>query len=127
MKYFLFFFLCLAIQPAFSQTEARPSAPKTAADSAVIAARRFEGRLVRLREAIDKNDVSSMTSCYSNLLGDVRSAVDHEAQRAPEAEKTIAMQAVFAKFEDFTFDPMKPAALKPYLAHFDEFLVLLKK
>ena len=127
MKHFLFFFFCLALQPAFAQTESRQQAPKTAADSAAIAARRFEGRLVRLREALDKNDASAMTSCYANLLGDLRSAVDHESQRAPEAEKTIAMQAVFSKFENFSFDPMKPAALKPYLTHFDEFLALLKQ
>lgn len=127
MKYLLLFFLCLALQPAFAQIEARQPVARTAADSAAIAARRFEGRLLRLRQAIEKNDASAMTSCYNNLLGDVRQAVDFASQRDPQGEKTTAMQAVFAKFENYTFDPMKPAELKPYLAHFDEFLVLLKK
>lgn len=127
MKYLLLLLFCLSLQPAFAQEENRHAAALTQADSALMAARRFEGRLLRLREAIDKNDVSSMSSCYTNLLGDIRSAIDHVSQRNPESEQLTAMQGVFAKLENFMFDPMKPAELKPYLVHFDTFLTLLKE
>ncbi len=127
MKYLLLLFLCLSIQPLFSQTENRHAAAATPADSNAVAARRFEGRLTRLREAMDKNDVSSMTACYANLLGDIRSAIDHEAPHATETHKHSAMLDLFARFENFTFDPMKPGELKPYLVNFDDFLALLKE
>jgi hypothetical protein len=126
MKYLLLFLFCFFLQPLVAQDENRHAAAQTPVDSAAVAARRFEGRLTRLREAVEKNDVSSMTSCYANLLGDMRSAIEHEAAQKPESEKLASMQGIFAKFETFTFDPMKPAELTPYLADFDEFLKLLK-
>lgn len=125
MKYLLLFLLCLSMQPVFAQTENRHA--QTPVDTAALAAIRFEGRLTRLREALDKNDVSSMTSCYANLLGDIRSAIDYTEQKDPAGQRLGSMQGVFAKFENFTFDPMKPAELKPYLSHFDDFLSLLRE
>ena len=126
MKYFLLFLFCFFLQTLVAQDENRHAAAETPVDSAAVAARRFEGRLTRLREALDKNDVSSTTSCYANLLGDMRSAIEHEAAQKPESEKLASMQSIFAKFEAFTFDPTKPAELKPYLASFDDFLKLLR-
>jgi DNA-binding transcriptional regulator PaaX len=127
MKYFLLLLLCLSLQSVFAQDENRHASAQTPVDSAAVAARRFEGKLTRLREAVEKNDVSSMTACYANLLGDMRSAIEHEAAQKPEGEKLASMQKVFAKFETFTFDPMKPAELKPRLPDFDDFLKLLKE
>lgn len=127
MKYLLLLLLCLCLQPVFAQDENRHAAAQTPEDIAVTAARRFEGRLTRLREAMDKNDVSSMTSCYANLLGDMRSAIDYVENQAPGSRKVTDMQGVLGKFEGFTFDPMKPAELKPYLVNFDDFLALLKE
>jgi hypothetical protein len=127
MKYFLLLLFCLCLQPAFAQDENRHAAAQTPEDISMTAARRFEGRLTRLHEAIEKNDVSSMTACYANLLGDMRSAIDYMEKQAPGSLKLTDMQGVLGKFENFTFDPMKPAELKPYLPNFDEFLKLLKE
>ena len=127
MKYLLLLLFCFCLQPVFAQEENRHAAAQTPEDIAVTAARRFEGRLTRLREAMDKNDVSSMTACYANLLGDMRSAIDYVENQAPGSRKLTDMQGVLGKFEGFTFDPMKPGELKPYLVNFDDFLALLKE
>jgi hypothetical protein len=127
MKYLLLLFFCLSLQTVFAQNENRHAASQTPVDSAAFAARRFESRLTRLREALDKNDASSSVSCYANLLGDIRSSIEREETKAPEGQKLAPMQTVLGKFEAFTFDPMKPAEIKPYLAYFDDFLKLLKE
>lgn len=127
MKYPLLLLFSLFLQPLFAQVENRHAAAQTPEDAAVVAARRFEGRLTRLREALDKNDVSSTTACYANLLGDIRSAIEHFETQSPESQKLSTMRNILGKFENFTFDPMKPDELKPYLAHFDDFLALLKE
>ena len=127
MKYLLLLLFCFSLQPVFAQDENRHAAAQTPEDIAVTAARRFEGRLTRLHEAIDKNDVSSMTSCYANLLGDMRSAIEYTENQAPGSRRLADMQNVLGKFENFTFDPMKPAELKPYLPNFDAFLALLRE
>lgn len=126
MKYFLLFLFCFFLQPLVAQEENRHAAAQTPVDSAAMAAHRFEGRLTRLREAIEKNDVSAMTGCYANLLGDMRSAIEHEATQKPGSQKLASMQGIFAKFETFIFDPTKPAELTPYLTNLDDFLKLLK-
>lgn len=126
MKYFLLFLFCFFLQPLVAQEENRHAATQMPADVAALAATRFENRLTQLREAVEKNDVSSMTASYANLLGDMRSAIEYEAAQEPESEKLASMQSIFAKFETFTFDPMKPAELKPRLADFDDFLKLLR-
>ena len=127
MKYFLPLLFCLFLQPVFAQDENRHAAAQTPEDVSMTAARRFEGRLTRLHEALDKNDVASMTACYANLLGDMRSAIDYMEKNAPGSRKLTDMQSVLGKFENFTFDPMKPAELKPYLPNFDDFLALLRE
>lgn len=127
MKYLLLFLFCLALQPAFAQDENRHAATQTPEDIAVVAARRFEGRLNRLREALEKNDASSIASCSANLLGDIRSAIDYEAQKSPESKKLAAMQAIFEKIENTPYDPAKPVDLKASLAPFEEFLKLLQE
>lgn len=127
MKYFLLLLFCLCLQPSFAQDENRHAAAKTPEDISVTAARRFEGRIARLHEAIDKNDVSSMTAGYANLLGDMRSAIEYTENNAPGSRKLADMQSVLGKFENFTFDPTKPGELKPYLSNFDDFLSLLKE
>lgn len=126
MKYFLLLLFFHGLQPVFAQDENRHAATQTPEDIEATAARRFEGRLTRLREALDKNDVSSMTACYANLLGDMRSAMEYYETNAPAGTRIASLQTVFAKFENYTFDPMKPGELKPYLVHFDDFLALLK-
>lgn len=125
MKYFLLFLFCICLQPVFAQVENRHAA--TPIDTAVFVARHFEGRLTRLREAADKNDVSAMTTCYAYLLGDIRTSIDYEEQKSPDSQRLASMKNILGKFENFAFDPMKPAELKPYLAHFDAFLALLKE
>lgn len=127
MKYLLLFFLCFSLQSVFAQDENRHAAAQTPEEIAVTAARRFEGRLTRLNEALDKNDVSAMTSCYANLLGDMRSAIEYVEKQAPESQTLVSMQGILGKFENFTFDPTKPNELKPYLPNFDDFLKLLKE
>ncbi|MBV6442064.1 MAG: hypothetical protein DYG98_02085 [Haliscomenobacteraceae bacterium CHB4] len=127
MKYFLLLLFCLSLKTVFAQDENRHAAAQTPENIEMTAARRFEGRLTRLREALDKNDVSSMTACYANLLGDIRSAIEYYETNVPDSPKIASLQTIFAKFENFTFDPMKPGELKPYLVHFDDFLVLLKE
>jgi hypothetical protein len=127
MKYLLLLLFCLSLQTVFAQDENRHAAAQTPEDISMTAARRFEGRLTRLHEALDKNDVSSMTACYANLLGDMRAAIEYIENQAPGSKKLTDMQSVFGKFENFTFDPMKPGELKPYLPNFDDFLELLKE
>lgn len=127
MKYLLLLLFCISLQPGFAQDENRHAAAQTPEDVAVVAARRFEGRLTRLHEAVDKNDASSMTACYANLLGDMRSSIEYYEGQDVESQKLVSMRDVFSKLENFTFDPMKPEELKPYLTHFDNFLTLLKE
>ena len=127
MKYFFLLFLCFSLQSAFAQDENRHAATQTPEDKALTASRRFEGRLTRLNEALDKNDVSAMTACYANLLGDMRSAIDYVEKQTPESQRLVAMKGILGKFENFTFDPMKPGELKPYLPNFDDFLKLLQE
>lgn len=126
MKYLLFLFLSVILTAdAAAQSPERVS--RTAIDPAEMASKRFEGRLTRLREALDKNDVSASISCYNNLLGDVRSAIEHEESVAPQGEKIGPMRAIFTKLEAFVYDPNQPEALKPYLADLDEFRALLDR
>lgn len=125
MKYLLFFLFFFSLNGLFAQ-ETRQSPAMTAADSAQFEIRRFENRLTRLREALDKNDASSLAACYVHLLGDIRSEMEQVETKTPDNERLESMKEIFAKFENFAFDPMKPDELKPYLARFDEFLALMK-
>lgn len=125
MKYLLLFLCCLPVQYIFGQESNR--ATQTQIDSSEFAVRSFEIRLVRLREALDKNDVSPMVSLYAHLLGDMRQAMERVETVAPESKCLVSMQFILNKFEAFSFDPMKPQELKPYLELFEEFSVLMSK
>jgi hypothetical protein len=127
MKYFLLFLFCLSLQSVVAQDENRHAAAKQPMDTAALAARRFEGRLERLREALDKNNTSAMTAEYANLLGDIRSCIGWMETKELGSQRLASMNNIFAKVENFIFDPARPAELRPCLASFEEFLKLLKE
>lgn len=122
--YFLPLLICLAIRPLSAQENARTAVP---VDTVQYPVRLFEGRLLRLREAVEKNDASSMTGAYAHLLGDIREEIGRVEIKSPPSPRLESMLFVLNKFESCAFDPAKPETLKPYLARFDEFLALMKE
>ena len=124
MRYLLLLLTCFAIQPLSAQETSRAATP---VDTAEYVIRLFEGRLTRLREAVDKNDVSSMVGAYAHLLGDIREEIGRVESANPKSARLESMLFVFNKFEAFIFDPAKPEELKPYLPRFDEFLALMRE
>ena len=125
MKYLFFILFALSAHIVFAQ-ENRHAAALTPIDSAEYAVSRFDARITRLREALEQNNVSNMVSNYAHLLGDMRSGIEYVETKSPESPNLTSMQAQLEKFGAFTFDPMKPDELQPYLSNFDEFLSLLK-
>jgi len=125
MKYLFFILFALSAHIVFAQ-ENRHAAALTPIDSAEYAVSRFDARITRLREALEQNNVSNMVSNYAHLLGDMRSGIEYVEMKSPESPNLTSMQAQLEKFGEFTFDPMKPDELRPYLSNFDEFLSLLK-
>lgn len=126
MKYLLLFVLNVFLVAGLSAQTTEPT-ERSAPAPAAVAVKRFEGRLTRLREALEKNDASASISCYNNLLGDVRSALEQEEKTAPEGEKIGPMRRIFAKLEAFQYDPNQLEALKPYLVDLEEFRGLLAR
>lgn len=122
--YFLLLLTCFAIQALSAQENSRAAIP---VDSVQYPVRLFEGRLARLREAVEKNDVSSMVGAYANLLGDIREEIAKAEAKTPPSPRLESMLFVLNKFESYAFDPVKPEELKPYLARFEEFLALMKE
>ena len=124
MRYLVPLLFCFAIQALSAQENARPVVPL---DTVQYPVRLFEGRLLRLREALEKNDASSMVGVYAHLLGDIREEIGRVEARTPPSPRLESMLFVLNKFESYAFDPVKPDELKPYLPRFDEFLSLMKE
>lgn len=124
MRYLVLLLICFAIQPLSAQENNRAALP---IDSAQYAVRLFEGRLTRLREAVEKTDISAMVGVYAHLLADIREEIGSVESKTPNSPRLESMLFVLNKFESFSFDPAKPEELKPYLARFDEFLALMKE
>ena len=125
MRYYFILLLTLfALSSLSAQETSRTAQP---IDTAEYAIRLFEGRLVRLREAVEKNDVSSMVGAYTHLLGDIREEIGRVENTNPGSARLEPMLSVLNQFDAFIFDPAKPGELKPYLPRFDEFLALMKE
>ena len=125
MKYLFLLLLILSTQTAFAQ-ENRHAAAQVPVDSAEQAVRRFDARLIRLREALDQNNVSNMVSAHALILGDIRQTIEQIEAKSPESQRLAPMRGILEKLGAFNFDPTAPAELKPYLQDFDDFLVHLK-
>ncbi|MCB0543906.1 MAG: hypothetical protein R2791_01645 [Saprospiraceae bacterium] len=123
MKYLVIFILLFTTRLHAQETR---EVTMTAADTARYEVQRFEGRLARLREGLEKNDISPVVGAYTNLLGDIREEIARTETRAPESPRLPSMQFILTKFDEFIFDPTKPDELKPHLERFDEFLGLMK-
>lgn len=124
MRYLILLLTCFSLQPLSAQELSRAATP---VDTAEYNIRLFEGRLGRLREAVEKKDVSSMVGVYAHLLGDIREEIGRVENTNPKSARLEPMLLVLNKFDAFIFDPAKPEELKPYLPRFDEFLALMKE
>lgn len=123
MRYLFFILFAFSAQTSFAQESRHNVAP---IDSATAAIHRFDTRIVRLREALEQNNVSNMVSNYAYLLGDIRSGIEYVETKSPQSQRLASMRTILDKFSTFIFDPMKPAELRPYLPNFDDFSSLLK-